>query len=110
MSMGILGTALSGLTAFQRSLETTSNNIANANTDGYSRQRVELATRPEQFNGAGYMGNGVEVANITRSYDQFITNQVRTSAATFNDVNSFISCPPKSTISPPTTPPAWHRP
>lgn len=89
MSMGILGTALSGLTAFQRSLETTSNNIANANTDGYSRQRVELATRPEQFNGAGYMGNGVEVANITRSYDQFITNQVRTSAATFNDVNSF---------------------
>ncbi|WFP49940.1 flagellar hook-associated protein FlgK [Methylomonas sp. EFPC3] len=89
MSMGILGTALSGLTAFQRSLETTSNNIANANTDGYSRQRVELATRPEQFNGAGYMGNGVDVANITRSYDQFITNQVRSSTATYHDLNSF---------------------
>ena len=39
---GILGTALSGLMAFQRSLDTTSHNIANVNTDGYSRQRVNL--------------------------------------------------------------------
>ncbi|MDX8130203.1 flagellar hook-associated protein FlgK [Methylomonas sp. EFPC1] len=89
MAIGILGNALSGLTAFQRSLETTSNNISNANTEGYSRQRVELATRPEQFTGNGYMGNGVEVANITRSYDQFISNQVRSSTATFHDIDSF---------------------
>ncbi|MBD9354863.1 flagellar hook-associated protein FlgK [Methylomonas albis] len=89
MAIGILGNALSGLTAFQRSLETTSNNISNANTEGYSRQRTELATRPEQFTGNGYMGNGVEVANITRSYDQFITNQLRSSTATYNEVNSF---------------------
>ena len=41
---GILGSALSGLMAFQRSLDTTSHNIANVNTDGYSRQRVELGT------------------------------------------------------------------
>ncbi|OQW78495.1 MAG: flagellar biosynthesis protein FlgK [Proteobacteria bacterium ST_bin11] len=91
MAIGILGNALSGLTAFQRSLETTSNNISNANTEGYSRQRVELATRPEQFTGAGYMGNGVEIANITRSYDQFIANQLRSSTSTFNEVNSFFS-------------------
>ncbi|CAD6873295.1 flagellar hook-associated protein FlgK [Methylomonas fluvii] len=89
MAIGILGNALSGLTAFQRSLETTSNNISNANTEGYSRQRVELATRPEQFTGNGYMGNGVEVANISRSYDQFISNQVRSSTATFHDIDSF---------------------
>lgn len=89
MAIGILGNALSGLTAFQRSLETTSNNISNANTEGYSRQRVELATRPEQFTGNGYMGNGVDVANITRSYDQFITNQLRSSTSTYNEVNSF---------------------
>ncbi len=89
MSMGILGTALSGLTAFQRSLETTSNNISNANTEGYSRQRVELETRPEQFTGAGYLGNGVDVANITRSYDQFLSAQVRSSTSTFNEIDSF---------------------
>lgn len=89
MSVGILSTALSGLAAFQRSLETTSNNISNVNTDGYSRQRVELSTRPEQYTGAGYLGAGVNIANITRSYDQFISNQVRTSTSTFNEVDSF---------------------
>lgn len=89
MSMGILGTALSGLAAFQRSLETTSNNITNVNTEGYSRQRVELSTRPEQYTGAGYVGTGVNVANITRSYDQFITGQMRSSTSAFADVDTY---------------------
>ena len=89
MSVGILNTALSGLAAFQRSLETTSNNISNVNTEGYSRQRAELATSPEQYTGHGYVGTGVNVANITRSYDQFISNQVRTSTSTYNEVDSF---------------------
>lgn len=89
MSVGILGTALSGLAAFQRSLETTSNNISNVNTEGYSRQRTELATRPEQFTGTGYLGQGVATANITRSYDQFITNQVRSSNSAFGEVDTY---------------------
>lgn len=91
MSIGILNTALSGLAAFQRSLETTSNNISNVNTEGYSRQRAELATRPEQYTGSGYVGTGVSVVNITRSYDQFISGQVRSSTSAFNEVNSFYS-------------------
>lgn len=89
MSMGILDTALSGLAAFQRSLETTSNNISNVNTEGYSRQRVELSTRPEQYTGAGYVGTGVNIANITRSYDQFISGQMRSSTSAFNDVDTY---------------------
>ena len=89
MSVSILNTALSGLAAFQRSLETTSNNISNVNTEGYSRQRVELSTSLEQYTGHGYVGTGVNVANITRSYDQFITGQVRSSTSAFNDVDSF---------------------
>jgi len=89
MTTGILGTAVSGLKAFQRSLETTSHNISNVNTEGYSRQRVELATKPSQYTGAGYVGNGVNVANITRSYDQFVTNQVRSSLATFGEMDEF---------------------
>lgn len=89
MSIGILNTALSGLAAFQRSLETTSNNISNANTDGYSRQRVELATTPELYTGQGYLGTGVTVANITRSYDQFISGQVRSSTSAFKDVDTY---------------------
>lgn len=89
MSVGILDTALSGLVAFQRSLETTSNNIANVNTEGYSRQRAELATRPETFTSIGYIGNGVDATNITRGYDQFITNQVRASTSAFGDADAY---------------------
>lgn len=80
---GILGTALTGLMAFQRSLDTTSHNIANVNTEGYSRQRVELSTRPAFFTGEGYVGQGVNVANITRSYDQFINQQLNSSTSAF---------------------------
>ncbi len=89
MSIGILNTALSGLAAFQRSLETTSNNISNVNTEGYSRQRVELATTPAQFMGSGYVGTGVAVANIARSYDQFISGQIRSSTSAFSEVDSY---------------------
>ena len=85
---GILGTALSGLMAFQRSLDTTSHNIANVNTDGYSRQRVELGTRPAEFTGAGYVGQGVNIATISRSYDQFITNQLTSSTSAFAETNT----------------------
>lgn len=89
MAIGILNTALSGLAAFQRSLEVTSNNIANVSTEGYSRQRVELQTSPEQNIGQGYMGTGVNATNVKRAYDQFVNNQVRSSSTAFHDVDSF---------------------
>ncbi len=89
MSGGLLGTAVSGLMAFQRSLETTSHNISNVNTDGYSRQRVESATRPAQFTGGTYLGQGVDVKNITRSYDQFLSNQLRSSQSAFSEVEKY---------------------
>ncbi|GAB4257987.1 MAG: flagellar hook-associated protein FlgK [Methylomicrobium sp.] len=86
---GLLGAAVSGLKAFQRSLETTSHNIVNANTEGYSRQRVELATKPAQFIGAGFVGSGVEVADVSRSYDQFITGQLRTATSAFGEADHY---------------------
>ncbi len=89
MASGMLGTAITGLQAFQRSLETTSHNISNVNTEGYSRQRVDLATKDEQMIGVGYLGTGVNVVNITRSYDQFITTQLRSSTAAFGDVDKY---------------------
>ena len=89
MAGGILGTAVSGLMAFQRSLDTTGHNIANANTDGYSRQRVDLATRPAMFTGGSYLGQGVNITNISRSYDQFLTNQVRLSSSAFGEVDQY---------------------
>jgi flagellar hook-associated protein 1 len=89
--MTILNTAISGLLASQRSLATTSHNIANVNTEGYSRQRVDLVAREPQFRGVGYIGNGVEAASIRRITDQFLTKQMQTSASSSNDVNSFLT-------------------
>jgi flagellar hook-associated protein 1 FlgK len=86
---GILGTALSGLTAAQHALETASHNIANVNTEGYSRQRVELGTRPAEFTGAGYIGQGVNAETVARSYDQFITNQLTSSTSAFSESDAF---------------------
>ena len=73
----ILNTAVSGLLSFQRALSTTSHNIANINTPGYSRQNVEFNTNNPSFFGGNFYGNGVQVESITRSYDQFLTREVR---------------------------------
>ncbi len=85
---GILTTAMSGLMASQRSLDTTGHNIANVNTVGYSRQRVEFSTNPAQFTGDGYIGQGVNVASVSRSYDQFITNQLTSSTSAFAETDT----------------------
>ncbi len=86
---GLLATSLSGLMAAQRSLETVQNNISNVNTDGYSRQRVEQSTNPSQLTGDGYVGQGVNVNNISRSYDQFITKQLNSSLSAFGEADQY---------------------
>ena len=86
---GLLATSLSGLMAAQRSLETVQHNIANVNTEGYSRQTVRLATKPALDTNFGYVGQGVNVTNVTRSYDQFINKQLSTSLSAFGDVDRF---------------------
>lgn len=89
MPNGILGTALTGLMAFQRSMQTISNNVANVNTEGYSRQNTNLETATTTFTDGNYIGNGVNVSNVTRSYDQFISNNIRTSASALGDADRF---------------------
>ncbi len=86
---GMLSTSLSGLIAAQRSLETVNHNISNANTDGYSRQTVELGTNLARYTGGGYIGQGVNVTNVTRSYDQFINKQLSSSLSAFGDVDRY---------------------
>ncbi|WP_125152125.1 flagellar hook-associated protein FlgK [Clostridium rectalis] len=81
---GTINTGKSGIFASQKAIDVTSHNIANANTDGYSRQRAKLQTRrpfcTPAFNnavGPGQMGTGVEVSEIERIRDAFIDYQVR---------------------------------
>lgn len=87
----LLNIGVSGLLAFQRNLTTTSHNISNVNTPGYSRQRVELGTRQPQFAGAGYVGNGVQVSGVQRVYDSFLTSQIRTSTSANSQLQSLYS-------------------
>ncbi|MAT66094.1 MAG: flagellar hook-associated protein FlgK [Gammaproteobacteria bacterium] len=79
MASGILGTASSALLSFQRALATTGHNIANVNTDGFSRQRVDLSTQTPNSSGAGFIGNGVKIDGVQRSYDDFLERELRSS-------------------------------
>jgi len=74
--------SLSALLAAQRALQTTSNNIANANTAGYVRQRIDFVEQPGTPLGRITIGAGVAVADVSRVYDQFLTENLRTSTST----------------------------
>src|SRR5690606_3085887 len=69
---GMLGTGTSALLAFQRALGTVSHNVANANTPGYSRQRVDLAARAPQVQGGHWVGQGVTAASLQRLADGLV--------------------------------------
>jgi flagellar hook-associated protein 1 FlgK len=87
----LLSTGVSGLLAFQRALDTTSHNISNVSTDGYSRQRVEIGTRPAQAYGNGWVGQGASVNTTTRIYDQFVAAQTRASSSNLEHLDIYAS-------------------
>lgn len=85
----LLGTATSGLLAYQRALATTGHNVSNVNTPGYSRQRIELETRTPLTSTGGFIGNGVNIVSIARSYNEFINTQLRSTTATASELDMF---------------------
>ena len=68
--------ALSGMNLSQAGMEVASHNIANVNTPGYSRQRLNLETTPTWKSSYGQMGTGVSAQNITRYHDEFLTRSI----------------------------------
>ncbi len=89
MGSSILQNSVSALTSYQRVLSTISHNIANVNTEGYSRQRVELSTRNPQFFGNGYLGKGVTVTSIKRMTDDFLDSQLRVSLTNLSRADAY---------------------
>src|SRR3569833_4098176 len=85
----LLNVGLSGLLATQRAQTVTGHNISNANTEGYSRQRVDLTTRQPQMYGSSYVGNGEDVGAISRIYEKFLIEQVRSSTAASASSDTF---------------------
>ena len=77
----LLNIGVTALQAYQTALVTTSNNVANANTPGYSRQVVQFATQPGQYTGSGYVGSGVEVSSIERMSSDLLATQLNTATS-----------------------------
>ncbi len=67
---------ISGLQAAQKAFDIIGNNIANAATDGYHRQRIELRPAYSGQVGSVLLGGGVEVAGITRLIDGFLEQEI----------------------------------
>lgn len=90
MSSGgnLLELGLSGLRVSQQGLATTSHNIANATTPGYSRQRVETAAGPPTFAAGSYFGSGARTIDVRRSYDQFLTQELQSDTSAAADLRT----------------------
>jgi len=71
----LINIGLSGVRAHQAALATTGQNITNATVQGYSRQRVDLAT--QTASGVGAAQNGVRILAVERVVDEAVTGQLR---------------------------------
>lgn len=71
------------LFAARQGVDTTGHNIANAQTEGYSRQRVEIHQRAPSWRHGLIMGNGAYAGAIKRSHDQFLERQVNRHGADY---------------------------
>ena len=77
----LLSIGTSATAAFQSALATTSHNIANVGTEGYSRQRAEIISNTPFNSGHGYQGSGSKVQTIERIYASYIQDQLASSSS-----------------------------
>ena len=88
--MSTLSIGISGLTAANIGLATTSHNIANASTAGYNRQVLVQGTNLPVLTGAGFIGQGTHVETVRRVYDQFLSRQVLSAQASASAMDSYL--------------------
>ncbi len=85
----MLSIGSSALLAYRTALDVVSQNIANANTPGYSRQRVDLQGVPGVTLPSGTVGNGVQVQTVQRLNDAFMQQQLVADDSSYNRINTF---------------------
>jgi flagellar hook-associated protein 1 FlgK len=86
-TFSVLNTASLALSAQQRAIDITGQNIANVNTEGYSRQRVDMqsiggSTVPAIWSASSQVGQGVNADQVTRIRDAFLEARAQTEHAT----------------------------
>lgn len=82
MSNDIFNIGLSGLNAAQWGLTTTSQNISNASTAGYTVESPVYAEASGQYTGSGFLGNGVDTVTVRRNYSQYLSTQLNNATST----------------------------
>lgn len=79
---GMFDVAKTALLTQQKALDVTANNIANVNTEGYSRQRLNMEQNEPVYYQGGTLGTGVRAnQTIQRIYDQFLMAQIDDAAS-----------------------------
>lgn len=88
---GMMYTGVTGIYAAQTGISVTGNNVANMKNENYSRQVVSLGTNPSYYTRAGYIGTGVNVLGINRTYDDALSKSVRNEASAYSYYSSMSS-------------------
>ena len=80
---GMLDMGKRSMLLSQTALQTTSHNIANKSTEGYSRQRVDMKTNPAIDEGRYRLGTGAKLAGITRVNNPWLEKQLEKESSSF---------------------------
>ncbi|WP_025270394.1 flagellar hook-associated protein FlgK [Hippea sp. KM1] len=86
-----LNIGVSGIFVNKAAINTTGNNVANVNTPGYSRERVDILPSMPMLSYAGVFGTGAEISQIISTRDELIDKRVRTAnqeMSYYNKLNS----------------------
>lgn len=87
----LVSVASSAVNAYQRALGTVSNNIANVDTEGYSKQEVELNENTPRLYGVSYLGTGVRFDGVRRLYDAFVEDSLRNANTDLGTQDSLVN-------------------
>lgn len=82
--MGSYDIGISGFNAAQRALDIIGNNIANAATEGYHRQEIDLKSKNEVLIGGFPVGQGVNFARVVRVIDHLLDNEIVNQESSFS--------------------------
>ncbi len=84
MGVNLYGLGVQGLLVAKQALDTVGHNIANVNTDGYSRQSAVQVTAGGQQFGNGFSGIGTQIDDVIRSFDQFSLSDLQNNTSSFS--------------------------
>ena len=85
----LLGIGVSGLRAQQAALNVVGQNITNASTPGYTRQRADIVTQIGGANVGLGAGAGVQIQGVSRIHDAFVDQQIRTDTSAFTQLEAY---------------------